>query len=155
MTATSTQTPLRLTLALVVLSQLGVMAHAQGDAKKGYNAFAAHHCIDCHPGGSNIINPRRPLKGPAFQARYPTDAALADHIRKGSPGTAMPPFGKDELPDAQMVHLVAYLRSLTPAGKKPPAATKTSSTITTTKISTTTTKTTIIRKVPAKSAKTR
>lgn len=152
-----------LLLAVLVLG-LCPAARAQGDIKKGSAAFAQHHCIDCHPGGSNIINPRRPLKGPGFQSRYPSDAALIARIRQGTTGTGMPPFSKDELPDAQMLHLIAYVRSLSPAksgaAKLPPGskeklpAGKTVSVTTTT--TTTTTKVTVTTsKVTSKAVKTR
>jgi mono/diheme cytochrome c family protein len=91
-----------------------------GDAKKGSIVFERLQCFTCHPGGGNVINPARPIKGKAFNKRYPEDAQIADILRQGNPGTAMPAYSTDRLSDSDLTDLIAYVRSLTPQSKGTP-----------------------------------
>lgn len=89
-------------------------------ADRGREHFHALNCSMCHPGGSNSVDPSKPLKGPGFQKKYPTDEHIAAIIRCGSTNGGMPAFRKDQLSDQQLVELIAFIRSLTPATKASP-----------------------------------
>lgn len=94
----------------------GVAAAAKQSAEKvaeGQKVFTQMQCFTCHANGGNIIDPSKPIKGAKFLEKYPEDSQLAEVIRKGVPGTAMPGYGKEKLNDEQMAALVAYIRSLT------------------------------------------
>jgi len=71
-------------------------------------------CFTCHTNGENIIDPSKPIKGADFLKKYPDDAQIAEIVRKGRPGTAMPGYDKQRLTDEQLSSLIAYVRSLTP-----------------------------------------
>jgi mono/diheme cytochrome c family protein len=71
-------------------------------------------CFTCHANGDNLINPAKPIKGTNFLAKYPEDAQIAQLIRRGVPGTAMPAYAKERMSDDQLYALIAYVRSLTP-----------------------------------------
>lgn len=87
------------------------MADTTGDAKKGEAVFKKMQCAICHPAGNNILNPQKPLKGEAFKKKYINDKAIMQIVRSGIPGRGMPAFGTDKLSDADLVHLIAYVRS--------------------------------------------
>ncbi len=76
--------------------------------------FTQMQCFSCHTNGENVINPSKPIKGADFLKKYPEDAQIAQIIRRGVAGTAMPAYAKDRLTDDQLSALIAYVRSLTP-----------------------------------------
>jgi mono/diheme cytochrome c family protein len=84
---------------------------------EGHKVFMALQCFTCHVDGGNIINPTKPIRGQDFLKKYPDDNQIAELIRHGVPGTAMPAYDKDRLSDDQMPLLIAYIRSLTPQTK--------------------------------------
>jgi mono/diheme cytochrome c family protein len=106
------------TLALAVAAMLANAQESNGDGQKGGVVFEKMQCFTCHPGGGNLINPSRPLKGKAFNKKFPEDGRITDIIRNGNPGTAMPAYSTDRLSDPDLNDLIAYIRSLTPATKK-------------------------------------
>ena len=79
--------------------------------------FEKAGCTSCHAGGGNIINTQKPLKGPGFAKAYPDDASLANVIRQGTKGTAMPGYDESKISDEEMTSLIGYIRSLTPPSK--------------------------------------
>jgi len=81
---------------------------------EGKKTFEAMQCFTCHINGGNIINPAKPLKGEKFHQKYPEDAQIANIIRHGVAGTAMPAYSAERLTDDSMAALIAYVRSLTP-----------------------------------------
>ncbi len=95
-----------------------------GNVANGLKLFRQNNCSMCHPGGENNLNPLKPLKGPGFLKKYPTDALVCQQVRKGSVGTGMPPFPKSQITDGELRDIIAYIRSLTPSTPAPAAATK-------------------------------
>lgn len=94
----------------------GVDAAAKQATEKvaeGQRVFTQMQCFTCHANGGNIIDPSKPIKGARFIEKYPEDSQMAQVIRKGVPGTAMPGYAKERLNDEQLAALVAYVRSLT------------------------------------------
>jgi mono/diheme cytochrome c family protein len=80
----------------------------------GKLVFHRASCAMCHPGGGNVVNPNKPLKGAAFAQKYKSDQELQRVIRQGVKNTSMPPFDKQTLNDADLLNLIAYIRSFTP-----------------------------------------
>lgn len=103
-----------LTLALPAFAQQNKSSVARGQA-----VFKAVNCVMCHESGGNMMDPAKPIKGSKFVLKYPTDESVAKRIREGSPNGVMPAFHKDQLPDKDLVDVIAYIRSLTPVIKCP------------------------------------
>jgi mono/diheme cytochrome c family protein len=76
-----------------------------GDVAAGQAKFLTT-CFGCHPNGNAGIGPA--LHGSAFAARYPDDGAISALVRGGRGG--MPAFGPDELSDADLTNIIAYVR---------------------------------------------
>lgn len=89
-----------------------------GNAAKGIQIFHDVQCFTCHQNGQNVIVPNRPICGDSFKQRYPEDKQIADVIRSGVPGTAMPSFSADRLSDSDLTDLIAYVRSLSEKSKE-------------------------------------
>ena len=104
-----------LMLMALLIASAPCICLSQGDAKKGQEIFESLTCIDCHKGGGNSVKPSKSLKGDSFSKKYNKDEKIEKVIRKGVAGASMPGFGKDVISDEQMVDLIAYIRSLTPA----------------------------------------
>jgi cytochrome c5 len=64
-------------------------------------------CSACHPGGSNIINPKKLLKG---SNRLASKAVFKAYLVK--PTASMPPFPKIAEKDADLTALFDYARTL-------------------------------------------
>lgn len=103
---------------IFVAALLGVLVNANssqagesGNADKGKIIFEGRTCADCHKDGGNLLKPSKPIKGSAFDKKYKDDAKLIQAIRKGVPGSSMKAFGADEISDAEMKDLVAYIRN--------------------------------------------
>ena len=103
---------------VIVFLLLPAIATEKGSAKKGKEIFESLTCVDCHQGGENSIKPGKPIKGEKFAKKYKKDSQIEQLIRKGVYGSSMPGFGKDIISDAQMIDLIAYIRSLTPEENK-------------------------------------
>lgn len=101
--------------ALLCLILPVCLAESPGNVKKGERVFASMQCAICHTNGGNNLNPDKPLKGPGFLKKYPSNQLLTKTIRSGIANRGMPSFGKDKLNDADLQDLLAYIRSLTPA----------------------------------------
>lgn len=103
---------------IFVAALLGVLVNASssqagesGNVDKGKTIFEGRTCADCHKDGGNLLKPSKPIKGSAFDKKYKDDAKLIQAIRKGVPGSSMRAFGADEISDADMKDLVAYIRN--------------------------------------------
>lgn len=110
---------------IFVAALLGVLVNASssqagesGNADKGKTIFEGRTCADCHKDGGNLLKPSKPIKGSAFDKKYKDDAKLIQAIRKGVPGSSMRAFGADEISDADMKDLVAYIRNFSNSSSK-------------------------------------
>lgn len=103
-----------------VIAYLRRLAHVEprpnplvGWAPESYLSY----CASCHGANGDgqgiaagrLEPPPRTFRNPAWMAGQ-TDEKLADAIRNGRPGTAMPPFGA-LLSDAEIDRLVEYIRA--------------------------------------------
>ncbi|MBX9719796.1 MAG: c-type cytochrome [Candidatus Obscuribacterales bacterium] len=84
---------------------------------KGKKVFDEMQCFTCHADGGNVINPSKPIKGAEFLKKYSDDNQIADVIRRGVPGTAMPGYASNRLTDDDLGAMIVYIRSLTPEVK--------------------------------------
>ena len=72
------------------------------------------------------MHPSKVLKGEKFASRYKKDCDIVKVIRSSVPDTGMPSFSKQQLSDAEVKDIIAYIRSLTvpappaPVGPKGP-----------------------------------
>ncbi len=87
---------------------------AETAEQKGEKVFKKAMCVGCHSDGNNALMPDRPIKGKAFLDHYSKDKALEQTIRKGFPTSGMPKFGKDQINETEMKHLILYIRTFTP-----------------------------------------
>jgi len=97
---------------------------ARGDANRGAALFI-QNCAGCHGvAGHGGVAPE--LANPTFQ-QAASDAFIVTTIRNGRRGTAMPSFqprvpGARSLSDAEIADLLAFIRALGPAARKPQTA---------------------------------
>lgn len=77
----------------------------------GKAVFKKAGCQGCHPGGGNVMDVTKPIKGSAFANKYPDDASLIQVLRLGQ--GSMPAFDEEQITDEQMKELVKYIRSMT------------------------------------------
>lgn len=89
-------------------------ALAEGDVVHGQKVFKKADCVECHAKGCNDVNPRKPIKGAEFAEEFKDDKTLENKIRTGVTGTPMRGFSEKKISKADMVDLIAYIRSLTP-----------------------------------------
>jgi cytochrome c6 len=104
-----------ISILLLLLVNSALPAFAATNAH-GEELFSSN-CAMCHPGGGNVMNPSKALKGEAFAKQFSKDSLIASVVRKGIPNTVMSPFPKERLSDAQLAEIIAYIRCLTPAPK--------------------------------------
>ena len=93
----------------------GKTAPTPENIAEGEKTFTRMQCFTCHANGENLINPSKPIKGQGFLKKYPEDEQIAQIIRRGLPGTAMPAYGTERLSNDQLGALISYIRSLTPS----------------------------------------
>ncbi len=105
-------------LVSIIFNAESSQAGESGNADKGKTIFEGRTCVDCHKDGGNLLKPSKPIKGSAFDKKYKDDAKLIQAIRKGVPGTSMRAFGADEISDADMKDLVAYIRNFSNSSSK-------------------------------------
>lgn len=91
---------------------------AEDQIALGKKVFTRSTCEGCHPNGSNLINPGRPIKGEKFARRYKDDYVLEQVIRHGFPSVGMPKFPKHVINDKEMKALIVYIRTFTPKSDK-------------------------------------
>lgn len=107
----------------------GAKANAKGSSEhkassdpsaieRGKLLYVKATCWGCHPRGDNSLNGDKPLRGAAFQKKYPTDEALAQFIRKGNQDAGMPGFPRESLSDGDLKLIIGYIRSLTVSNAK-------------------------------------
>jgi mono/diheme cytochrome c family protein len=110
--------PMTIILLSLIVAAPGCSAPAtSADATRGKQIFHDMQCFTCHESGRNLIVPSRPISGEIFQKRYPEDKQIADLIRSGVPGTAMPSFSADRLSNLDLTDLIAYVRSFSEKSK--------------------------------------
>ena len=81
-------------------------AYSQADVQVGLSLYSSS-CITCHGQNGDLV-PGVDLRSGTYE-RAASDEALGELIASGVPGTAMPP---GEYSDAELIGLVAYLRSM-------------------------------------------
>ena len=70
--------------------------------------FFNEHCAACHPNGGNIINPEHTLhKNSMASHGIKTADDIVSYLR--SPGTGMPSFDKEKLPDERAREVADYI----------------------------------------------
>lgn len=92
---------------------LAVLVPLYGQMEAGKSLFMTH-CAQCH--GPDGEGGRGPSIAVAKLPRAPDDQALTRLIRRGIPGSEMPDTRDTIVPDDQLQHMIAYIRSL---GKRP------------------------------------
>lgn len=111
-----------LTMALQATLQAATYSASDPEVTRGREIFS-NQCAVCHgPGGDGqgsfayLMNPRPrnflagKFKLATTENQVPSDADLLNTLRRGMPGSAMPPWG--HLPDADLNSLVAFIRFL-------------------------------------------
>jgi cytochrome c6 len=68
------------------------------------------HCAACHPKGGNTINPLRTLHSKDFAANNIKSPGDIVH-RMRSPGTGMPMFSRNVIPDKEAYRIANYILS--------------------------------------------
>lgn len=101
-------------LSFVGLLLVSPAVLAEGDVARGQKIFKKADCAECHAKGGNDVNPRKPIKGAEFAEEFKDDKTLENKIRTGVTGTPMRGFSEKKISKADMVDLIAYIRSLTP-----------------------------------------
>ena len=71
-------------------------------------ALFKKHCAACHPGGGNIINPKKTLSAKDLEANgIKGVAGIVDAMRK--PGPGMMAFDPKTLPDKEAKEIAEYI----------------------------------------------
>ena len=115
---------IRVGLPAVPTADPVAIPEGQGAAVAGAALYVRYGCINCHgPNGlGGVPNPQSPdktippLSGADFRGEFNTDKKIIDFIRSGSvlgeaPIVSMPHWG-GIIPEAQLVDLTAYLKTL-------------------------------------------
>jgi len=100
-------------LSLLSFSFVSQAALAQ-DVVHGQKVFKKAGCVECHAKGLNDVNPRKPISGSEFAEEFKDDKVLEAKIRTGVTGTPMRGYSEKKIPQADMVDLIAYIRTFTP-----------------------------------------
>lgn len=87
-------------------------AHQAQAAAAGKQLFA-DNCSKCHGADANGHANRPSLRSP--RVRHASDGELAWMLKNGDPYKGMPPWSS--LPEQQRWQIIAYLRTLPPAGE--------------------------------------
>lgn len=93
-------------------------AEKDNSVSRGRKLFESATCAGCHPSGDNLVHPSKLLKGKEFAAKFKKDSDIAKIVRSGVLNTGMPSFSKQQLSDAELKEIIAYIRSLTPRESK-------------------------------------
>ena len=95
---------------LVYAAQAGQGTAAYGGGEKIFQA----HCVACHPGGGNVMNPDKPLNKSNHLKAYNSFVSFIRH-----PQEPMPTFPPDQVSDGDAKELYQYItKALVPAGQK-------------------------------------
>lgn len=84
----------------------------QGQAGSAGKQLFADNCAKCHGADANGHANRPSLR--SERIRHATDGELAWMLKNGNPYKGMPPWSS--LPEQQRWQIIAYLRTLPPAG---------------------------------------
>jgi mono/diheme cytochrome c family protein len=125
--------PLALTVALALPVVLGARAaqaintsqessaKSGGNAEKGKRIFENQGCNRCHgSAGEGVSEPQKNGGAPQIAATRLPLAELVQVVRK--PKGQMPPFSSQQVSDAQLADLYAFLQSVTPPAKTQPSS---------------------------------
>ena len=83
------------------------LAGEESGMKKGEQLFS-EHCAACHPNGGNIIDPEDTLQKKTLTSHgIKTADDIVGYLRE--PGTGMPAFDKEKLPDEQAREIAEYI----------------------------------------------
>jgi mono/diheme cytochrome c family protein len=90
--------------------QAGAAPSATAASVTAGQKLFADNCSACHPNGTNIIEAKLPVKGSKRLVDLATFKGFirAPAMPDGSQGQ-MPPFGADQITDAQAANLYAYI----------------------------------------------
>ena len=92
--------------AFMAVLLAAMLIHSAGAAPSGDKMFAAS-CVACHPGGKNIIDPKKPIIGSKKLANKDSFKAL---LSKAS--GSMPSFANIAKDDPAVTALYSYVKSL-------------------------------------------
>jgi len=73
-------------------------------------AMFQQHCAACHPNGGNAINPQKTLRSKDFAANNIKSPGDIVH-RMRNPGTGMPMFSRNVIPDKDAYQVAHYIFS--------------------------------------------
>ena len=83
------------------------LADEESGMKKGEQLFK-ERCAACHPNGGNIIDPEDTLQKKTLASHgIKTADDIVSYLR--SPGTGMPTFDKEKLPDDRAREIADYI----------------------------------------------
>jgi mono/diheme cytochrome c family protein len=102
-------------VALLSFGRSVVMAQGAGDAQNGKKLFADKGCVGCHgPDARGMLPTESPTGGPRIAPPPLAMAAFVDFVR--NPTGKMVPFSAQDISDAQLGDVYAYLQSAAPGG---------------------------------------
>ena len=104
---------LLLSISLAVVAAQNATPAQKGNAGNGKLLFASAGCATCHGDSAKGLSGLGPqIAPPAFAI-----PDFIDFVR--DPAEAMPPFSKQQVSDAQLADIFAYLQSLSPDSNIP------------------------------------
>lgn len=92
--------------ALLACQQSALAGKEDGKAIDGQKIFASH-CAECHPGGGNVRNPQKPVKGSKHLAALATFKAYLEN-----PRGHMPYYAHISQNEEWLSALYAYVKAL-------------------------------------------
>jgi mono/diheme cytochrome c family protein len=101
------------------------VANKQSSIKRGRTLYLANGCQACHGNDGKamieVVANATDLTNPTVYKNGSAEGEVFRSIRDGA-GVAMPPFKAQISHEEDIWHLVNFVRSLWPAGQKPPLA---------------------------------
>lgn len=82
-------------------------AKGKAEAQAGEKLFQ-QHCVACHPGGGNIVNPQKTLRSEHLKANNITKPEDIVKVMR-NPGPGMPTFDEKLIPDAEAREIGEYI----------------------------------------------
>jgi mono/diheme cytochrome c family protein len=101
------------------------VANTQSSIKRGRTLYLTSGCVSCHGNDGKamieVVANATDLTNPTIYKNGTAEGEVFRSIRDGA-GVAMPPFKAQISHEEDIWHLVNFVRSLWPAGQKPPLA---------------------------------